>query len=54
MLQFRFYKRDLCFDRNLLCFASFYLPRSCLVLVAYNQTNIPCLFLFSIEIIHPR
>ena len=25
-----------------------------LVLVAYNKTNIPCLFMFDIEIIHPR
>ena len=44
----------MCFNRNLLCFVSLYLPRSCLVLVAYNKTNIPCLFLFNIEIIHPN
>ena len=29
---------------NLLYLASLYLPRSCLVLVTYNKTNIPCLF----------
>ena len=44
MSQFSFHKIDLCFDRNLLCFVSLYLPRSCLVLVAYNKTNIPCHF----------
>ena len=27
-----------------MCFASLYLPRSCLILVAYNKANIPCLF----------
>ena len=47
-------KKNLCFDRSLLCFVSLYLPRSSLVLVAYNKINIPCLFLFNIEIIHPR
>ena len=39
-----FTKKTLCFDRNLLCFVSLYLPRNCLVLVTYNKTNIPCLF----------
>ena len=38
MSQFSFHKRD----RNLLCFASLYLSRSYLVLVAYKKTNIPC------------
>ena len=42
------------FDRNLPYFVNLYLPRSCLVLVPYNKTNIPYLFLFNIEIIHPR
>ena len=37
-------RKDSFFDRNLLCFVSFYLPRSCLVLVAYNKRNILCLF----------
>ena len=36
----------------ILCFVSLYLPRSCLVLVAYKKTNILCLFLFNAEIIH--
>ena len=54
MLQFSFYKKNLCFDRNLLSFAGLYLARCCLVLVAYNKTNIPRLFLFNFEIIHPR
>ena len=35
MSQFSFYKKNLCFDRNLLCFVSLYLTRSCLLLVAY-------------------
>ena len=34
----------MCFDQNLLCFVSLYLPRSCLMLAAYNKTNIPCPF----------
>ena len=33
---------DLCFDWNFLCFVSLYFPTSCLVLVPYNDTNIPC------------
>ena len=37
------FTRKTCFDRNLLWFCSLYLPRSCLVLVVYNKTNIPCL-----------
>ena len=45
-------KKNLCSDRHLPCFLSLYLPRSCLVLVAYNKINIPCLFLFNVEIIH--
>ena len=44
MSQFSFYEKNLCFDRNLLCFVSLYLPKSCLVLMAYNKTSIPCLF----------
>ena len=40
----QFLQKTLCFDRNLLCFVSLYLPRSCLLLVAYNKTNILCLF----------
>ena len=36
-----FAKKDLCFERHLMCFVSLYLPRSCLVLVACNKTNIP-------------
>ena len=44
MSQFSFYKKDLCFDRNLLCFVSLYLPRSCLALAAYNKTNITSFF----------
>ena len=47
-------KKNLCCDQDLLCFVGTYLTRSCLVFVAYNKTNIPCLFLFNIEIIHPR
>ena len=31
---------------NLLFFVILHLPKSCLVLVAYDKTNIPCLFLF--------
>ena len=53
MLQFSFYEKDLCFDRSLLCFVSLYLPRSCLVLLAYSKTNVPCLF-FNIETIDPQ
>ena len=37
-------KKKLCCGRNLLCFVSLYVSWSCLVLVAYNKTNIPCLF----------
>ena len=48
-----FTKKNLCCERNLLCFVSFYLPRSCLMLVSYNKTNIPS-FLFNIEIIRPQ
>ena len=44
MLQFSFYERNLCFDRNLLCFVGLHLSRSCLVQVAYNKANIPCPF----------
>ena len=54
VVQFLQKKNNLCFDQNLLCFVSLYLPRSCLVLVAYNKTNIPRLFLFNIDIVHPR
>ena len=54
MSWFTFYKKTLYFDRNVLCFVSLYLPRFCLVLVADNETNNPCPFLFNIEIIHPR
>ena len=43
-LKFKVYKKNLCFDQNLLCFVSPYLPKSYLVLVPYNKTNIPCLF----------
>ena len=44
MLEFRFYKKNLSCGRNLSCFVSLYLSISCLMLVAYNKTNIPCLF----------
>ena len=54
MLQLSFYEKNLRFDRNLLRSVSIYLPKSCLVLVAYNKANIPCLFLFNIEIINPQ
>ena len=37
-------KKNLCCDRNLLCFVRLYLSRSCLVLIAYNKINVPCLF----------
>ena len=47
MLQFSFYENNLCFYRDSLCFVSLYLLRSCLVLVAYSETDIPCLFLIS-------
>ena len=40
----QFLQKKLCFAQNLLCFVGLYFPRSCLVLVAYNKTNIPCLF----------
>ena len=53
-LQFSFYLKNLCFDRTLMCFVGLYRARSYLVLVASNKTNIPGLFLFNIEIIHPR
>ena len=49
-----FTKKNFCCDQNLLCFVSIYLPRCCLVLAAYNKRNIPCPFLFNIEIIHPQ
>ena len=49
-----FTKKNLRFERNLLRFVSLCFSRSCLMLVAYNKTNIPCLFLFNIEIIHPQ
>ena len=29
--------------QNLLCFVGLHLPRSCLILVPYNKTNIPCI-----------
>ena len=48
----QFLQTNLCCNRNLPCFVSLYLPRSCLVLVLYNKTNVPCLFLFNVEIIH--
>ena len=38
-----FFTENLCFDQNLLCFVSLYLPRSCFVLVADNNANISCL-----------
>ena len=38
-------KKNLCFDRNLLCFVSLYLPRPCLVLVAYNKKIFHVFFL---------
>ena len=44
MLEFRFYKKNLSCGRNLSCFVSLYLSISCLMLVAYNKTNVPCLF----------
>ena len=50
----QFLQKSLFRDRNLLCFVSLYLLRSCLVLMTYNKTNIPCLFVFNIEIIYPR
>ena len=50
----QFLRKNLCFDQNVLCFVSLYLSRSCLVSVAPNKSNIPCLFLFNIEIVHPR
>ena len=43
VLQF-LWKKKLCCGRNLLCFVSLYVSWSCLVLVAYNKTNISCLF----------
>ena len=45
VVQFLQKKNNFCFDRNLLCFVSLYHPRSCLVLVAYDKINIPCIFL---------
>ena len=53
MLRSSVFTKNLVFCRNLLCFVSLCLPRSGLVLVAYNSKNIPA-FLISIEIIHPR
>ena len=50
----QFLRKKLCFDRNLLCFVSLYIARSCSVLVEYNKINISCHFLFNIEIILPR
>ena len=44
MLQLNFYKKNLRVDQNLLCFVSLYLPRPCLVLVAYNKINIHAFF----------
>ena len=38
-----FKNKNLCCDGNFLCFVSIYLPRSRLMLVAYNKTNISCL-----------
>ena len=29
-------------------------PISCVLLGVYNKTNVPCHFLFNIEIIHPQ
>ena len=54
MLWFSFYIRNLCCDWNFLYFINLYLPRSCFVLVVYNKTNIPCLFLFNIKTIHSQ
>ena len=39
-----FLQKELCCDRNLLCFVSLYHHGSCLVLVAYNKINILCPF----------
>ena len=36
---FSFYKKDLRFDQNLMCFISLYFPRSCVVLVVNNKTK---------------
>ena len=47
-------KKTLRFANYLMCFVGLYLARSYLVLVAYNKKDIPCLFLFNIEIIHPQ
>ena len=46
----------LCCDRHLLRFVSLYFPRSCLVLVAYNKTNVSSLFclILNFNVIHPR
>ena len=43
----QFLQKTLCCDQDLLCSASFYLLRSCLVLVSYNERNIPSLFLLT-------
>ena len=52
MLQFGFYEKT-CVLTEIAEFC-LYLPTSCLVLAAYNKTNIPSLSLFNIEMIHPR
>ena len=43
-------------DRHLLRFVSLYFPRSCLVLVAYNKTNVSSLFclILNFNVIHLR
>ena len=50
----QFLREKLVFWPEFVAFVILYLPRSCLVLMAYSKTNIPCLFLFNIEIFHPR
>ena len=40
-LQFSFYERKTCVLTEIFCFVGIDIPRSCLVWVAYNKTNIP-------------
>ena len=43
----QFLQKKLVFWPKFVVFVILYLPRSCLVLVACNKTNIPCLFLLN-------
>ena len=47
-----FFERKVALSLKLLYLVSIH-PTFCLVLGVYNKKNIPCRFLFSIEIIHP-